>query len=323
MTNDTPGPDDDAGMNLPLYAYLMPHPLDDDSVFHTEALEWVPGFIAQDDEETGAPALWRESNIRLYETLERLAEKHFSKAFEVLSPLLLRYHFRMLQIAIDVNGLVHSGNAAASYVYGASDPQKGTYVFDISLLLMYRYVMASHNGQELDVHDSDVWIHELIHLMDHQQILAASMYRTSDSPAENVKSCLLKYREEGIASLHLFLSGHLKYRTMDEALTAYAEHRNRIFRTTAAWDKSTDKLRQELYAESIFYDAGPWLVLRHLQTMHGETFSELVKEVLPILASGKPVPGYQILEVIRAALNITPKDFLKNLPEAGENKCKY
>ena len=174
--------------DLNVLAYLAPHPLDDDSAIEGDDLIWIPGFLNEEDEEEGLPATYRECNIKIYDAIEALTEFHFRNSIKNMWPLLSKIQFHSLQIAIDISGIIsNQKNTSASYLHNKSSQIEGIYTFSLDRNLLNSYLQAKANNTTLDNHDQSVWEHELIHLLDHEEILRGTLYGLSDAPSENYK----------------------------------------------------------------------------------------------------------------------------------------
>lgn len=297
--------------DLKIWAYLAPHPLDEDGDFEPEFIEWLPGFINEDDEEEGTIALFREENITLYKKIEDLTEKHFRKAINTMWPLLSNIYIHSIQIAIDVSGILGSTNtSAAAYLYDKSNILKGKYVFQLDMSLLETYLKYDLENSELPFSQNSIWEHEIIHLLDHKNILTASIYKQSTSPFENFKYYLLKFREEGIADLYYELHAKSKISNIDDAISEFLKI---VTEKKASIDFSkptNDKFQKELFDGNDFYRLGPWIILDMLKKFEGMWHEELINECLNKISNKEHVEIDKIIEVIKIALRIDPRSFL-------------
>ena len=64
---------------IEIFAYLAPHPTDDFSGLEGDFLEWIPGFLNENDEKEGIDAIYRNYNLEIYNKIEQILinHKHF------------------------------------------------------------------------------------------------------------------------------------------------------------------------------------------------------------------------------------------------------
>lgn len=304
---------------IKIFAYLAPHPLDEDSGAEPECLEWIPGFINEDDDEEGVIALYRDSNIELYKKIESLTEQYFKESVSNMWPLLTDVYINSMQVVIDISGILGSTNTSlAGYLYKRSNQQKGIYVFQLDLSLLSAYLKKEEKNELLDFNEKSTWDHELIHLIDHNAIIASHLYMLSSSPYENFKYYLIKYREEGIADLYLVLNGYTDIKKSQEAIELFKKavinRKNEIDFSVA----STDESRTELYKGNDFYKYGPWLILEILREL--ETFwdENKIAKCIEAITKNEAAPLETILEVIKRAIEIEPDKFLHHIEKYFE-----
>ena len=300
--------------NLPIEASLSPHPLGEHGEMEPEWLAWIPGFDVSEDPDSGEHPLFRDENIAIYQKVEALAVSHFRQGFAVLAPLFKDYHFKTIHIACDSIGLLgQGGSALAAFNVERSRTLTGIYVFHLYSDLINRYLMAEQGKYELDADDNDIWVHELIHLLDNHNILSASVYHSSDSPAENFKSWLLKFRDEGTANLNRLLSGNSEIRTMQEALDQFKLHISDAERMVGAVGKTDYKFRDKLYEGYFFYTVGPWVVLEAIRNVFLAWDVSFVEESIARAERKEPVDQATIREILKLALLLTPAMFLEEI----------
>lgn len=297
--------------DLKIFAYLSSHPLDEYFCADGDYLKWIPGFLNEPDKDEGIDAIHLDCNIRIYDQILEITENHFTNSVKNMWPLLADAHINSMQIAIDLLGIIGSGkNSLAGYLYDLSDQLKGNYVFQLDLNLLATYLINNDKNEPLDFHDKSVWDHELIHLLDHKYITVSSLYKSSRSPFENFKYYLIKYREEGIADLYYVLHGHTKVNSVQEAI--YHFKKSAINRKSEIDFEipSTDKTRDILYEGIDFYEYGPWLILKILRDYEINFEEDKILKVIEKLEQKEPIPLETIFEVIKKALDISPKEFL-------------
>jgi hypothetical protein len=297
--------------DLNIYAYLAPHPMDEFSGVEGDYLEWIPGFLNQDDEEEGVSAIYRDCNIQIYHRIVEITEQHFKCSVKNMWPLLEEVNISSMQVAIDISGLISSGaNSLAGYMYDLSNHLKGKYVFNLDLNLLITYLKKDEKDIPLEFHEKSVWDHELIHLLDHKSITAASLYNRSRSPFENFKYYLIKYREEGIADLYYLLNGYTKINSLQEAIEKFKSaciNRKEEFDFSVP---SNYKSREALYEGRHFYILGPWLILEYLIDYESNFEEDKIANCINLIINKEAIPLETILDVIKKAIKIKPEDFL-------------
>jgi hypothetical protein len=294
-----------------IIAYLTPHPLDEENSYEDDQISWLPGFLNEPDEEQGLPAYLREENIRFYENLEADAKKRLMKAMVTLWPLLKDHHFKYVQIAIDVFGIMLSKNSIAGYNHEDSDPEKGRYIFILSRSLLWKYLAYKSDGKPLDFHDDHTWEHELIHLLDHKESLKGSLFQSSFEPRDILRSSILKFRSEGIADLFYLLHGHHKsVGSIEEARKTFKNLLSGWMERHMSKVKVSEEIKVGIELTQLHYTAGPWLILDMLRTFEGHSHREIIEVCLKTISRREAVDQDTILKVIETALRINSQSFL-------------
>jgi hypothetical protein len=296
---------------IEIFAYLAPHPTDDFSGLEGDFLEWIPGFLNENDEKEGIDAIYRNYNLEIYNKIEELTEFHFKNGVKTMWPLLSEVYIRSMQVAIDISGLISPGRSSlAGYLYDRSNHLKGNYVFQLDLNLLVPYLNKNEKNEPLDFHENSIWEHELIHLLDHKYITKASIYCNSKSPYENFKYYLIKYREEGIANLYYILNGYTEINNIQEAIELFKE---KVINRKSEINFSTptsDKIKDSIFEGINYYKIGPWLILEILRDYETNFEEEVIFNIIKKLESKASIPLESIYEVIKKALDISPEDFL-------------
>jgi hypothetical protein len=233
--------------DIKIHVYLTPHPLDEDTFLEEEWISWLPGYLKEETED-GLPSYHHDSNIELFQKIENLTENLFRKALERIWPLLNELHFNSLNIGIDYANHRNSGNSLAGYEYKYSNPSKGNYHFTVDYILLNRY--AAFINQKIDtLPNLGIWEHELIHLLDHWEIVKASSLSYSDNPINNLHYYTLKYREEGIANLFDLLDVKIKgVKSINEAKDIFNRNHTKKKKRLYNLDKTTSHIRNEIYS---------------------------------------------------------------------------
>jgi hypothetical protein len=245
--------------DIKIYPYLTPDPFDDESGFEEDWISWLPGYKTGETED-GEPSIYHGDNFRVYEKIENYISGIFRSALTRIWPLLEGIYFKQIQIAIDFTDFKNS-SALAGYDTYKSDPARGIYVFHVDQTLLNRY-LHFFQGNEQALPDMNLWEHELIHLIDHWQLVQASSLCNSNVPQNNLEYYLLKYRSEGLANLFDLLDGKLrKFKCRAEAKERLISNYNEIQAKIETFSYTTDQMRKELYSGYDFYEIGPWILL--------------------------------------------------------------
>ena len=301
---------------LHIKAYLSPHPLDDDSFLEEEWISWLPGYIKGETED-GMPSYYHEDNIALYEKIENFSADLFKRAAERIWPLLKDHHFKKIFISIDYSNYKMS-SSLAGYDYKHSDPGKGRYHFSVDQDLLGSY-SAFIDEKITSLPNMNIWEHELIHLLDHWEILKASSFAHSDIPLNNLRYYVLKYREEGIANLLDLLDGKIKgINSIAKAKEVFANNYGRIKSDLSNHERTDDKIRSEIYSGYDFYEVGPWIILDMLDEIFSLTEIADVKELERKIANGEEISEELKIEIIRNAFYFDTDWFMSRL----KNYCE-
>lgn len=304
---------------IKIFAYLAPHPLDENSNTEPESLDWIPGFINDDDVDEGTPSIYRDCNIEIYKKIESLTEQYLKDSVRNIWPLLSEIYINSMQVVIDITGIISPGSSSlAGFIHGKSNLTNGDYTFQLDFNLLDTYLKKDKNNEPLDFHEKSVWEHELIHLLDLMSLTEASLYRASNSPYENFKYYIIKYREEGIAELYYVLNGHSNIKNMQEAIELFKDRvitKKNIFDFSIA---NTYKTKNELYKGIDFYTIGPWIILEILREIEIDWEEDMVTNSLEIISNKEAVPLETILKIIKKAISISPIQFLKHVEKYFE-----
>jgi hypothetical protein len=294
-----------------IHAYLTPDPLNDDNAMEDESLSWLHGFLNEPDEEQGLPAIIRDENIYLYSRIEEDAKSRLAKAIENLWPLLKNHHFRSVQIAIDIFGILLSKQAIAGYNHQDSAPAEGRYLFILSNSLLQRYQISKAENKPISFHDDQTWEHELIHLLDHWEILKGHLFQSSTKTSEITQASILKFRSEGIADLYYLMHGYYEsIGSIEAAKTRFQEYFSDWKEKNALNLNVEEQTRDSFLSTGLYYTAGPWLVLDLLRDFRGGWFRVTIDQCLDLIQQKKPVDRDTILQVIQTALTVDCRTFL-------------
>jgi hypothetical protein len=299
-------------MRTAVNAYLNPHPLDHDSHWEDDFFTGIPGFLNERDEEEGTYAYLREENIELYERIERQASEWLQSSMVRLWPLLKDHHFRSVNLMVDLFGFILENGSVAGYNPEYSRPAKGVYSFVLSRPLTLRMMKHREEGTEMDPHDEHTLVHEVIHMLDHWDLLKPSLLADSDDPATNLRYCILNFRSEGVAELYHLLHG--RYDVVDSIETARLQasgYLKAVRDRLQSMGRTDEKTRREVFKQHIHYSVGPWLILDLLRSFHVDENLEMIENCLATISRKEPVAHDRILEVMKLALMVNCQWFLQ------------
>jgi len=293
-------------------AYLSPHPLDHDSHWEDDFFTGIPGFLNERDEEEDTYAYLREENIELYERIERKAGEWLHSSMVRLWPLLKDHHFRSVDLMVDLFGVILKNGSVAGYNPEYSRPAKGVYSFVLSRPLTLRMMKHREAGTQMDDEDEHSLIHEVIHMLDHWDLLKPTLLADSDEPGTNLRYCILNFRSEGVAELYHLLHG--KYYAVDSMESARLQasgYLKAVRDRLQSMGKTDEKTRREVFKQHIHYSVGPWLILDLLRSFHIDENLEMIEDCLATIARKEPVDHDRILEVMKLALMVNCEWFLQ------------
>ena len=294
--------------DLPVHAYISPHPLDEDANVELDWMSWIPGFSLEfDEDEDASTALFNEHNLALYSAIEKHVEAKFIRAFENLAPLFKDYTIKNMYVRLDIQGLTSDKNSLANYFYYRSKPHCGIYQFTADLLLIKYYVYGKLNELSPESRLHYVWEHELLHMLDHTMTQKSSVYFNSEEVSEQYKYFLLKFREEGLAELYYLLHGYYdEVQSTEQALQIFRQLNTEV----KVYCENQKQFPKEVYKRYAYYELGPWMMLDMLRTFEGMFHQDLIEEALHKIACKQALTKEQIHEIIIIALRVDLPDFL-------------
>ena len=286
--------------DIKIHAYLTPHPLDEDTFLEEEWISWLPGYLKEEAED-GLPSYYHENNIELFENIEELTHTLFRNAMERLWPLLSKYHFKSINIGIDYSNFRNSKSSLAGYDNKNSNPATGNYYFYVDQHLLSSY--ASYVTKKTDkLPNINLWEHELIHLIDHWELIRASSFAHSDNPLNNLQYYVLKYREEGIANLFDLLDGKIKgIKSIAEAKDKFQTNYTNVKKKLLTLEKSSSQDRESIYSGYDFYEVGPWIILDMLKEIPMVTDIISIEELEDNITNGIIIDDHLKLEIMKNA----------------------
>jgi hypothetical protein len=196
-------------------------------------------------------------------------------------------------------------------LHNKSSQIEGIYTFSLNRNLLHSYLQAKANNKALDNYDLSVWEHELIHLLDHEEILKGTLYGLSDAPSENFKYFFLKFREEGIANLHYVLNGNLKIKNLDTAIKDFILIATEKKKKLDFSQPTNEAIVLELLSGFEYDNIGPWIILDLLRDQWENIHYEMIDDCIKNLESNQPIEKETILEIIKLGLQLDSITYLK------------
>ena len=258
----------------------------------------------------------KEDELGEFEDLAcTLATEHFRNACKNLWPFLDKLGFESISIGIDLLG-IESG--MASYYHDFSDDGEGNYGFMLGCDTLEEY-LNYHLGniKKLKPVTKYMWEHELIHLLDHKNLIEFKYANRSTDVREFLVHYLLSYRNEGLADIYYFLNNGPDIKDMNTARLEFLDDIRRF--SSVEWEdyEIIKKMEWEMMQTYHFYTIGPWVVLHILSCPEYKNSLPAATEVMNKLHKGETIENKTIIKIIKSALKISNEDFIRYLTEPG------
>ena len=160
----------------------------------------------------------------------------------------------------------------------------------------------------------NLWEHELIHLLDHWQIIESNGFFNSSLPQNNLQYYLLKYRSEGLANLFDLLDGKLKtIQSREEAKEKFQNNLDQVQAKILSLTQTSREDRIELYSGYDFYEIGPWIMLDLVDEILSVSELPDAEDLEEKLSQGVSIPDETKLEILKMAFYIDNDWFLSRL----------
>jgi hypothetical protein len=199
----------------------------------------------------------------------------------------------------------------ASYDPIRSNMFKGSYVFFTNYNLINKYIQLMTENKPLSLNEETVWVHEIIHLFDHNAVMQSMAYNTAHSEAEAAKYHLLGFRNEGIASLFYFLKNNANsIKTLEQAKSKFTQYFLTEIEAFKRLDKSTGVSMKVNNNKDLWYEAGPWLILDLFCMEFDSVCEELIERIVYFYENQSSMNDADILEIIQWSLHISPERFV-------------
>lgn len=282
---------------LPISIYFM---LED---FGNEITDEFPGKYDSDECD------FKDLSIELVYT-------HFTHAFDHMMPLFEGMKFISISIGIDVLGF---GPGQAGYYHTSSDNETGYYGFSVSPDLLSEYLHAYwEESYQLSDNYVYMWEHELIHLLDHNQLNYILFNDRSSDRRELLIQYLMKFCNEGIANIFELCQGRLNTRDMNSAVDKFKTLLGKI--DELEWENQKDfpVLRNQLLNHSMCYSIGPWMVLNALCLSEDEIVSQKANDWKIRIENKEVISDAEIMELIKLSIQLSNGNFLDRLIAMGK-----
>jgi hypothetical protein len=245
------------------------------------------------------------------EIFEDSCIQKIKKALKNVDFFLKDIKINSLKIEIDLR---ESLNYIAAYNHAGADISNGNFTFVLSRDVFFNYLNPAY---KLPLNCRYLWEHELMHLIDHNNIITRAF-----TPVSGIGSFwinfLFMYRTEGVAELYAFLNGVKKLKNRDEAMKAFRTELASL--NGISWHAAHG---EQLYMNMIFrtnsfYDIGPWMVL-HTLTCSCEHNSNWIDSTLDEVNTYGKASRLMTFWIIRKALKLGNEQFIKELFNPGQD----
>lgn len=296
---------------LNVFAYFVPDIYSDDSDITIDDLNFIPGIITSKSDDDEEDPIYYDENMKLISSIEQFTAEQFQKALTTLQPILKNAQFNYVQINIDIFSLFSSDKAVASYNPNLSNMLKGSYVFLANYFLIWKYIQLMQTGKQLSLNEDTIWIHEIIHLLDHNAVMQSMAYKNVHTEAEAAKYHLLNFRNEGIASLYYFLKNDANsIKSLEQAKTEFSQYFDTEMEEFKKLNVSEGISMKANHNSDLWYEVGPWLILDLFCIEFDSVCEELIERIIYSLENQIQMNEADILEIIQWSLHISPERFI-------------
>ena len=197
------------------------------------------------------------------ELLTDLVKKHFLRACQRMLSLLDTLPINSIKVNLNISGTCSS--SLATYETGKSEVATGKYLFSAKPALIVDY-LANYFYEAIPLGPNAyyTWEHELIHMLDHNNISQLDYNREKPDVTEVLVKFILSFRSEGIAELFYFMKNHSKHRSIKAARTVFLKQME--FLRNRPWDNPqfVKAAHQVIKGDHDYYTIGTWMVLHVL-----------------------------------------------------------
>lgn len=296
---------------LPIGVWLTPHPLDRESPFEIEWLKGLPGFDTTPMGEDGEPPLWRKHNVTLFESFREQVGNDFKVAMQHMWPMFDGYVIESISVFIDYLNDWDMRYSPLGYSHEYSEPQKGSYIFNISGGYLNDILLQLHSGQPADITYKYTWEHEIIHLRDHRELVKLSAFKEGNSSCTHFIYYKLRFRSEGIAELYYLLrTGFSSIRSIAEAKRLFVGRVQEVRQLCRSVSILTPAQTAVMENMNDFRMLGPWIMLSLLKSFEGRWHEDMITGVIHKLEQGEGLEHEHALIITQIALRMKSDTYL-------------
>jgi len=267
------------------------------------------------------PGNWNDEDIFIEEVASDVVYEHFTKAWRNLYPLIEGKTINSICIGIDILGL---NNGLARYCHEDSDNEEGNYGFAVGPYILYEYFKKYwDNTYIMDTITDFVWEHEILHMLDHNNIIEYRYHFYSNDVRELLVKHLLRFRNEGIAELFYILRNQGSIKTIEAARIKFKENFDTI--VTLPWKEinKINQIKEYIDNNSLYYTIGPWLILHAIYINSDKEGRNLVRKMAEHIKNGSEAEMTDIMLIIKLALTIDNYTFIKSITEPAEDGIAF
>jgi hypothetical protein len=242
-------------------------------------------------------------------------ESKFEMAAETLFPLLKDIPFRAIGIYLT---LEFKGDGAY-YFSSYSDTGKGEYYFEVQGECISCFLREFWEEGYRVPHDAKYAPHhELIHLLDHKQLLRYQLSFDSNRLGQMMVMFWENFRREGLAGLYGFLKIEGDRPGWEDAKESFLRDFHHL--TVLDWE-NVGKYGEHLdvFQPDSIYDIGPWMVLHALFVTGDAAQREAVSTLMEDFGQGKAIPDSKILGMVKMGLQLPLDKFVAAMDKPGWN----
>lgn len=256
----------------------------------------------------------KETSQNFEEFLVELAGKHFTNAFQHMMPV-IKIQINKINISIDSSG--NTTSAIAKYHYGKSDAGTGHYFFTASTDLILIYLRNHFYGSLILPEALYVWEHEIIHMLDHDNIVEFDDNLKNYDGVELLVRYILNYRFEGIAELYYLLKGYSNYRSIKAARTQFLKRME--FLRNRPWDNPKFSLNMFRWssADKEHYSLGNWMMLHILGSEFFPEVADTAAEAAIKIRKRQAISEEDAIKLIHSGIEMNNHTFITGLTKPG------
>lgn len=252
------------------------------------------------------------------EMIFETAKEHFCRALNMMLPL-----FEMRGDVNKINLKFEVRPEALAGFYNQPNRRKGVYMLCASDELLYEYALEYFFGDTPDTRVASVWYHELMHLLDHENLeLLASIPKPPNS-VEALVYMMMRYRCEGIAEMYFLLNGFSKFRSVQTARSVFKRKMNRLITKWPEGRSMVGRVCAFCIKDHGLYDIGVWMILHILGCQDSKAYTPEAAIVANKIRKRKQLSENEILVMMEKALAIDNKTFIDCITKPGADGAPF